>query len=74
IVIEKLTKNVTEEHIREIFGVYGDIKFIDMPLNPHFNTNRGLCYLLYHSPSAASAAIAHMHESQLDGSKIEVSI
>jgi len=38
------------------------------------NTNRGLCYLLYHSPSAASAAIAHMHESQLDGSKIEVSI
>lgn len=35
IVIEKLTKNVTEEHIREIFGVYGDIKFIDMPLNPH---------------------------------------
>ena len=35
IVIEKLTKNVTEEHIREIFGVYGDIKFVDMPVNPH---------------------------------------
>lgn len=50
IVIEKLTKNVTEEHIREIFGAYGDIKFVDMPVNPHctfikpfFNVIRNVC-------------------------------
>ena len=33
IVIEKLTKNVTESHLREIFGSYGRIESIDLPLN-----------------------------------------
>ncbi|TGZ81701.1 hypothetical protein EX30DRAFT_297691, partial [Ascodesmis nigricans] len=74
IVIEKLTKNVNEEHIREIFSVYGDIKFVDMPMNRNLNTNRGVCYVLYLSPSSAHSAIAHMHEGQLDGSTIAVSI
>ena len=33
IVVEKLTKNVTEAHLREIFGSYGQIESIDLPLN-----------------------------------------
>ena len=33
IVVEKLTKNVTEAHLREIFGAYGRIESIDLPLN-----------------------------------------
>lgn len=33
IVVEKLTKNVTEAHLREIFGSYGRIESIDLPLN-----------------------------------------
>lgn len=33
IVVEKLTKNVNENHLREIFGVYGDIESIDLPMN-----------------------------------------
>jgi len=32
-VIEKLTKNVAEDHINEIFGAYGEIKVVDMPMN-----------------------------------------
>jgi len=33
IVIEKLTKNVHAAHLREIFGRYGDIENLDMPMN-----------------------------------------
>ncbi|PWW72988.1 hypothetical protein C7212DRAFT_52644, partial [Tuber magnatum] len=74
IVIEKLTKNVTEAHITEVFSSYGEIKMLDMPLNHQYNTNRGVCYVIYHSSSSAHAAIAHMHEGQLDGAVINVSI
>jgi RNA recognition motif-containing protein len=33
IVVEKLTKNVIEDHLREVFGLYGQIQEIDMPMN-----------------------------------------
>lgn len=37
-------------------------------------TNRGTAYILYHDPADAEAAIAHMHEAQLDGAMLNVSI
>ena len=37
-------------------------------------TNRGTAYILYTSEADAEAAIAHMHESQIDGATINVSI
>ncbi|RDW66940.1 hypothetical protein BP5796_09689 [Coleophoma crateriformis] len=66
VVIEKLTKNVNEDHLREIFGTYGTIRDLDMPMNRQFMTNRGTAYILYASEADAEAAIAHMHESQID--------
>jgi len=74
IVIEKLTKNVNEAHLREIFGSYGDIEDLEMPINRQFLTNRGIAYVLYATPAHAESAIAHMHEAQIDGATINVSI
>ncbi|KAL4902882.1 hypothetical protein BDW74DRAFT_59033 [Aspergillus multicolor] len=74
IVVEKLTKNVMESHLREIFGNFGDIRSIDLPMNHAFMTNRGTAYILYDDPADAEAAIAHMHEAQLDGALLNVSI
>ncbi|KAJ9662272.1 hypothetical protein H2201_006203 [Coniosporium apollinis] len=37
-------------------------------------TNRGTAYIVYHDTADAEAAIAHMHEAQLDGAVITVSI
>ncbi|CAD0031380.1 unnamed protein product, partial [Aureobasidium pullulans] len=70
----KTDKNVTPAHLNEIFSTYGAIADLDMPLNKSFNTNRGTAYILYATPEAAERAIAHMHEGQLDGAKIGVSI
>jgi hypothetical protein len=32
-VVERLTKNVNEDHLREIFGQYGEIEDLDLPVN-----------------------------------------
>ncbi|KAF3768854.1 RNA-binding domain-containing protein [Cryphonectria parasitica EP155] len=74
IVVERLTKNVTEDHLREIFGQYGDIDDMDVPLSRQYGTNRGAAYILYVNETDAESAIAHMHEAQLDGATISVSI
>ncbi|GAB7345756.1 hypothetical protein MBLNU457_4025t2 [Dothideomycetes sp. NU457] len=74
IVIEKLTKNVLATHLHEIFSSYGAIVDVDMPMNRQFQTNRGTAYVLFASPASAESAIAHMHEAQLDGAQINVSI
>ncbi|PGH17547.1 hypothetical protein AJ79_01147 [Helicocarpus griseus UAMH5409] len=74
IVVEKLTKNVNENHLREIFGTYGEIQSLELPMNPQFMTNRGTAYILYYEVADAEAAISHMHEAQLDGAVLNVSI
>ncbi|KAI4955324.1 hypothetical protein J4E91_001182 [Alternaria rosae] len=74
IVVEALTRNVKEDHVREIFGKYGVIKELTIPMNPTFNINRGIAYILYEELDDAERAIAKMHDAQLDGAKIQVSI
>lgn len=46
----------------------------NLVLTSAVNTNRGTAYILYANEIDAEAAIAHMHESQLDGAVINVSI
>ncbi|KAI4668306.1 uncharacterized protein J4E78_002130 [Alternaria triticimaculans] len=67
IVVEALTRNVKEDHVREIFGKYGVIKELTMPMNP-------TSYILYEEIDDAERTIAKMHDAQLDGAKIQVSI
>ncbi|KAF2857567.1 RNA-binding domain-containing protein [Piedraia hortae CBS 480.64] len=74
IVIEKLTKNVSLQHLREIFSPYGKITDLELPLNNQFMMNKGIAYVLYSAPEEAESAIAHMHEAQVDGAQINVSI
>ncbi|KAL2148301.1 hypothetical protein VTH82DRAFT_2449 [Thermothelomyces myriococcoides] len=74
IVVERLTKNVNEDHLYEIFGEYGEIDDLDLPVNRQTGLNRGTAYILYFNEADAQAAITHMHEAQIDGSTIHVSI
>ncbi|SPO00254.1 uncharacterized protein DNG_03099 [Cephalotrichum gorgonifer] len=74
IVVERLTKNITEAHLYEIFGQFGHIRDLDLPMNRQFNTNRGTAYILFSHEPDAETAIAHMHEAQIDGATVNVSI
>ncbi|QPC69778.1 hypothetical protein HYE68_000530 [Fusarium pseudograminearum] len=74
IVVERLSKNINESHLQEIFGQFGRIKDLDLPLNRTSGTNRGTAYILYDYEEDAEAAISHMHEAQVDGSAVNVSI
>ena len=49
VTITHLTKNVTDKHLEEIFGAYGEIKKVDMPLNRRSKPTsqyRGTSYIL----------------------------
>ncbi|KAI0532465.1 hypothetical protein GGR58DRAFT_179029 [Xylaria digitata] len=74
IVVEKLSKTINEDHLYEIFGQYGAIRDLDLPMSRQFGTNRGTAYILYVNEADAEAAIASMHEANLDGAIINVSI
>ncbi|KAG6006431.1 hypothetical protein E4U21_007049 [Claviceps maximensis] len=74
IVVERLSKNINQDHLYEIFGQFGPIKDLDLPLNRTFGTNRGTAYILFDHETDAESAISHMHEAQVDGAVINVSI
>ncbi|KAF7559602.1 hypothetical protein G7046_g4542 [Stylonectria norvegica] len=74
IVVERLSKNINEDHLYEIFGQFGHVKDLDLPINRTNGSNRGTAYILFDHEADAEAAIAHMHEAQVDGATINVSI
>ncbi|TRX88960.1 hypothetical protein FHL15_010188 [Xylaria flabelliformis] len=74
IVVEKLSKTINEDHLYEIFGQFGTIRDLDLPMSRQFGHNRGTAYILYVNETDAEAAIASMHEANVDGAIINVSI
>ncbi|KAG8506411.1 RNA-binding protein with serine-rich domain 1 [Galemys pyrenaicus] len=59
--IGRLTRNVTKDHIMEIFSTYGKIKMIDMPverMHPHLS--KGYAYVEFENPDEAEKALKHM--------------
>uniref|UniRef100_A0A8D2G5T3 RNA-binding protein with serine-rich domain 1 n=1 Tax=Theropithecus gelada TaxID=9565 RepID=A0A8D2G5T3_THEGE len=66
--IGRLTRNVTKDHIMEIFSTYGKIKMIDMPverMHPHLS--KGYAYVEFENPDEADKALKHMDGGQIDG-------
>ncbi|KAL3965036.1 hypothetical protein ACCO45_002040 [Purpureocillium lilacinum] len=68
IVVERLSKNIREHHVREIFGRYGPIRDLDVPMNRTLSQNRGTAYILYEHQADAELALASLHEGEIDGS------
>ncbi|PBL02269.1 hypothetical protein ARMGADRAFT_1071752 [Armillaria gallica] len=67
VIVTHLTRNVVESHLQTIFGFYGHITKIDLPLFGKSGQNRGKAAVEYSDPPSAHKAASHMNGGQLDG-------
>lgn len=59
--VGRLTRNVTKEHIQEIFAHYGSVKTVELPTDRMHNQQcRGFAYVEFSSPDEAENAMKHM--------------
>lgn len=69
--IGHLTRNVTKDHIIEIFSTYGQIKMVDFSFDKmHPNHGRGFAYVEFETADEAENAMKHMDGGQIDGQEI----
>ncbi|KAK6625629.1 hypothetical protein RUM43_005928 [Polyplax serrata] len=68
--IGHLTRNVTKDHIVEIFSVYGTIRSVDFQMDRFHQHNRGFVYIDFETADEAENAMKHMDGGQIDGQEI----
>ncbi|PFH50536.1 hypothetical protein AMATHDRAFT_144827, partial [Amanita thiersii Skay4041] len=74
VIVTNLTRNVVEAHLRTIFGFYGHIIKIDLPLFGKSGQNRGKAALEFSDSNSAFKAASHMDGGQLDGAVLKVEL
>ncbi|KAK7061516.1 RNA-binding domain-containing protein [Favolaschia claudopus] len=74
VIINNLSRNVVETHLKTIFGFYGEIVQIDLPLYAKSGQNRGKAALEYADPPSAQKAASHMNGGQIDGAVVKVEL
>ncbi|KAL0580757.1 hypothetical protein V5O48_001222 [Marasmius crinis-equi] len=74
VIITNLTRNVVEGHLRTVFGFYGEIMKIDLPVYGKSGQNRGKAALEFAAPAEAHKAASHMNGGQLDDHEMEETV
>ncbi|OCH92883.1 hypothetical protein OBBRIDRAFT_750462 [Obba rivulosa] len=74
IVVTNLTRNVVESHLQTIFGFYGEIVKVDLPVFGKSGQNRGKAAIEYVGSASAHKAASHMNGGQLDGAVLKVEL
>ncbi|KAI6105512.1 hypothetical protein F5141DRAFT_131712 [Pisolithus sp. B1] len=74
VVVNGLSRNVVQSHLQTIFGFYGEIVKIDLPLYSKSGQNRGKAALEYAVAASAHKAVSHMNGGQLDGLVLKVEL
>ncbi|KAL3216083.1 hypothetical protein MRX96_033254 [Rhipicephalus microplus] len=69
--VGRLTRNVTRDHLLEIFGCYGAVKSVELPPDrTHSHLSRGFAYIEFENPADAEKAMRHMDGGQIDGQEV----
>ena len=59
--VTNLTRNVTQEHLQEIFGKYGKIKTVDVFVEKRTNLPKGKALINFENRPSAEAAQTFMN-------------
>ena len=67
--MNRLSRNVTRDHILEIFSVYGKVASVDLPTSRNF-VHPGYAYVEYEDYADCEKAMKHMNGGQIDGQEV----
>jgi len=70
--VDKLTRNVSKDHLLEIFGKYGKIKSAEVLWDKRANLPRGAAFVDFLERGDAEKAVEYLDGSQIDGNVIVV--
>ena len=71
--VQKLTKNVTKEHVTEIFANFGTVSYCDLVMEKERPwLNMGKAYVEFEKIEEAEEAITKMDGGFIDGQEIKV--
>lgn len=70
LVVRNLTRNVTEDHIQEIFGCYGTLKSVELAVDRNVNLPRGYAHVDFETHEEAERALDYLNNGQIDGNVV----
>ncbi|CAG8442546.1 10646_t:CDS:2 [Acaulospora colombiana] len=71
IYVGSINFELTEQHLRVVFGQFGAIKSVSMSLDPLTGKHKGFCFIEFETPEGASLALESMNGAELGGRFIE---
>jgi len=70
--VSQLTRNTNEEHLREIFGIFGRLKNVSVAIDKAVMLPKGYAYVEFENRQNAEEAQRCLNGGQLDGRHIKV--
>eukprot|EP01039_Chlorochromonas_danica_P005900 gene5900-6496_t len=71
--VSNLSRNVRLQHLQEIFGHYGHVKEVDLPIDRRNGMHHQAATVVYHNEKEAEQAMFYLDGGQIDGKVIKVS-
>ncbi|CAG8460205.1 5158_t:CDS:2 [Ambispora gerdemannii] len=72
IYVGSINFELTEQHLRVVFGQFGAIKSVSMSLDPITGKHKGFCFIEFETPEGASLALDSMNGAELGGRQLKV--
>ena len=74
VVVHNISPNLTEQHIKEIFSHYGNIRDVYIAINEDTKVKKDYAFIEFENREDAEQAELYMNGGQIDGLIIKVEI